>query len=145
MDKGIYNLIINLPSERYIKVGKLGSFLFKNGYYIYTGSAKGGLKARIERHKRREKVIYWHIDYLLQDSTILDVRVHTKESLTECRLNEMIFKVEGAELLIPGFGSSDCKCKSHLAYFKEFPKTTYGGEAGYSQGKDSTYLKATYL
>jgi len=121
MDKGLYNLIISLPVEKTIEIGKLGRFFFKKGYYIYTGSAKRGLKARIDRHGRRKKALHWHIDYLLRESAILDVRIHTETTLTECRLNEMIFKIKDAELLIPGFGSSDCKCKSHLAYFREFP------------------------
>ncbi len=122
MDKGIYNLIISLPADKLIQVGKLGRFRFKKGYYVYTGSAGKGLKARIERHKRKEKAMYWHIDYLLEVATILDVRVHTKGFLTECRLSEKIFELKDAELPIPGFGSSDCKCKSHLAYFREFPE-----------------------
>lgn len=122
MDKGIYNLIIILSSDKPIKIGKLGRFLFKKGYYIYTGSAKRGLKARIERHKRRGKTIHWHIDYLLKEAGILDVRVSTEGLLTECGLNKKIFEMRGAELSVPGFGSSDCKCKSHLAYFRELPE-----------------------
>ena len=120
MDKGLYNLVISLPVEKTIAIGKLGRFFFKKGYYIYTGSAKRGLKARIDRHRRREKALHWHIDYLSGESAILDVKIHTQTTLTECGLNEMIFKIKDAELLVPGFGSSDCKCKSHLAYFREF-------------------------
>ena len=89
---------------------------------MYTGSAKGGLKARIARHKRKEKAIHWHIDYLLEEAILLDIRVHTGKTLTECGLNERIFQIKGAELLILGFGASDCKCKSHLAYFRELPE-----------------------
>ncbi|MFH1625886.1 MAG: GIY-YIG nuclease family protein [Pseudomonadota bacterium] len=122
MDKGIYNLIIYLGSDKLIPIGKLGSFLFKKGYYIYTGSAKKGLKARVERHKRRGKAIHWHIDYLLEEATIIDVKVSNEESSTECRLNERIFQIGGAELVTPGFGASDCKCRSHLAYFRELPE-----------------------
>ena len=124
MDGGIYNLIINLQSDTFIHVGKLGGFLFKKGYYVYTGSARKGLKARIERHARKEKTLHWHIDYLLNSATILDTKIHTQGSLTECGVNERIFQIEGAEILAPGFGSSDCNCVSHLAYFKDLPKIT---------------------
>ena len=46
------------------RVGKLGSLYFKKGYYLYVGSAKRGLEARIKRHLRKDKKIFWHIDYL---------------------------------------------------------------------------------
>ena len=71
---------------------------------------------------RKEKTIHWHIDYLLKEAILLDTRVHTEKTLTECELNERIFQIEGAELSTLGFGASDCKCKSHLAYFRELPK-----------------------
>ena len=92
MDGGIYNLIINLQSDTFIHVGKLGGFLFKKGYYVYTGSARKGLKARIERHARKEKTLHWHIDYLLDSATILDTKTHTQGSMTECGVMKGSFK-----------------------------------------------------
>jgi len=77
--------------------------------------------ARIRRHKRMEKTLHWHIDYLLKEATIFDVRVYPEGCLTECGLNKRVFEIKGAQLSTPGFGSSDCKCKSHLAYFRELP------------------------
>ena len=121
MDKGIYSLVIYLASDKVIRIGKLGRFQFKRGYYVYSGSAMGGLKARIARHKRREKTIHWHIDYLLKEAKIVEVFVHTEGQWTECRLNEMIFGIKGAEPAVSGFGSSDCRCEGHLAYFREGP------------------------
>lgn len=121
MDKGIYNLIINLSSDKSLQIGKLGRFLFEEGYYVYTGSAKRGLKARIRRHKREKKALHWHIDYLLEEAIIIDVKVHAEGPLSECEVSKKVFKMEGAELLAPGFGASDCKCKSHLAYFRKLP------------------------
>ncbi|MEW6615250.1 MAG: GIY-YIG nuclease family protein [Thermodesulfobacteriota bacterium] len=121
MDKGTYNLIINLPSDKFLQIGKLGRFLFEKGYYVYTGSAKRGLDARISRHKRKEKALHWHIDYLLEDAVIIDVKVYAEGLLSECELNQKVFKMEGAEVLAHGFGASDCKCKSHLAYFRKLP------------------------
>ena len=41
--------------------------------YVYTGSARGGLEARIARRRRREKRMRWHIDYLLREARIIEV------------------------------------------------------------------------
>ena len=125
MDGGLYNLVIHLSSDEFIQVGKLSGFLFRKGYYVYTGSARRGLKARIERHKRREKKLYWHIDYFLESGTVIDVRTYTQGVLTECELNKKIFHLEGAEIPAPGFGSSDCNCPSHLVSFRNLPKIEF--------------------
>ena len=83
------------------------------GNYIYTGSAKKNIDARIERHKSRDKKMHWHIDFLLnnKNAKIVEVQKFDEE---ECALNQ---KASG-EIVIAGFGSSDCKnkCKSHLKY-----------------------------
>ena len=73
MTPGIYHLIIYLPSDTSIEVGKLGRYYFQTGYYVYTGSAMRGLDQRIARHLRSEKRLHWHIDYLLQHGQIIDV------------------------------------------------------------------------
>jgi sugar fermentation stimulation protein A len=48
MAKGIYQLLIYLPKNASIVVGKKGKFRFPKGYYIYTGSARNGLEKRVE-------------------------------------------------------------------------------------------------
>lgn len=121
MNPGIYHLLIHLPQDTKISVGKLGSFDFPAGYYVYTGSALGGLESRISRHRRREKRLHWHIDYLLQHGSILDVITHETKKRLECRFNRNILSLSDSKILVKGFGSSDCKCKSHLVYFEEKP------------------------
>lgn len=116
MTKGIYSLITYLDKPAKIKVGSLGRKEFDKGYYVYTGSAQNNLEARIERHKRKNKKLRWHVDYLLQKAIILKVvSAETNERL-ECRINERIYK--SAFSYIPKFGCSDCSCKSHLCYFE---------------------------
>ncbi|MEO2141483.1 MAG: GIY-YIG nuclease family protein, partial [bacterium] len=61
---GSYALVLRLPSRRRVAVGRLGEVDFPKGYYIYFGSALGGLKARVARHLRHEKKLHWHADYL---------------------------------------------------------------------------------
>lgn len=109
-----YCLLIRLKSARKIKVGKLGTFEFPRGYYIYTGSALNNLHARIARHISKKKKKHWHIDYLLDKAEVIDFFVSKKK---ECELNSEIFKIPGTVALIEKFGSSDCRCGSHLAYF----------------------------
>ena len=120
--KGVYILNIFLKKDIRLRVGSLGVMEFKKGYYIYTGSAMGGLEQRIRRHLRKTKKLHWHVDYLLQKAEIKDVRI--KESFSkqeECRTANLLSAAGGA--IVPGFGCSDCKCKTHLYYFKN-PFTT---------------------
>ena len=69
-NSGLYQLRISLSDKETVDVGRLGRFSFKKGKYIYTGSAKRGLNARIDRHKRNGKKLHWHIDYLLDRATV---------------------------------------------------------------------------
>ena len=109
-----YKLRIKLNRTIEIRVGKLGSFKFPEGLYIYMGSAKQNLEGRIQRHLQKFKKLHWHIDYLLVNAKAHVISVERSTS-SECALNQ---KVKG-QILIPGFGSSDClkKCGSHLKYF----------------------------
>lgn len=121
MKKGIYSLIIYLNKERKIKIGKLGSFLFKKGFYIYTGSSQNSLQKRIDRHLSTQKRLHWHIDYLLKYGKILNVKVIESSKQYECKLAKEISLLPNAIIPINGFGSSDCKCQTHLYFFKKNP------------------------
>jgi sugar fermentation stimulation protein A len=111
-DRGSYLLILKLREGKTITIGKMGDILFPPGYYIYVGSAMINLTARIERHKRLRKKLHWHIDYLRQEAdfeTVLPIR----SSLSlECLIAGKMKKM--AHWTIPGFGSSDCACPTHL-------------------------------
>jgi Uri superfamily endonuclease len=60
-----YQLVIEVPSAVRVQIGRLGEFEFPAGTYVYTGSARRNLEARLARPKRAEKQLRWHIDYLL--------------------------------------------------------------------------------
>ena len=111
--KGIYIIIMKLDTERNIRTGQLGVLNFQPGYYAYIGSALGGFKSRIKRHLSKSKKLKWHIDYLLNEAQVLQVTLCITERRLECVLAQSL----GKDLLpIPYFGSSDCRCTSHL-YF----------------------------
>lgn len=131
MRKGLYQLLIRLDQDEVIPVGKLGTFRFPAGFYVYTGSAMGGLDARIARHLSKTKRFHWHVDYLLERSTIVRYAIRELEShkvrkpkarSDECSLNDAILAAEGAQIPVRGFGSSDCECMSHLVYFDRRPQ-----------------------
>lgn len=101
-------------------VGSLGIMDFAEGFYSYTGSARGfgGLK-RVDRHIKVSEGIKttrrWHIDYLLPYASFQEVFI-TKTSLDlECHIATSI----GKRLMpVPCFGCTDCRCISHLHYSK---------------------------
>ncbi len=123
LNKGSYILVINIKKPVKIKIGSLGSFEFLKGYYVYVGSAMNNLNKRIERHlktsKKGQNKKHWHIDYLLSSFETIIKGVYYKESdkKEECFIAEKISKISQGE--IKGFGSSDCKCKSHLFKFSK--------------------------
>ncbi len=57
-----YQLVIRVPLQIEVTIGKLGLFRFPEGTYVYTGSARRNYEARIARHLRQEKSLRWHID-----------------------------------------------------------------------------------
>lgn len=119
MLKGVYVLIIQLNDDIALSVGALGTLTFKQGLYAYVGSAQTNLEQRIKRHQRREKRMFWHIDYLLNSGAARIVRVLYRQAdkMEECAIAKAI--AERGEP-IGGFGCSDCKCRSHLFRIKDY-------------------------
>jgi Uri superfamily endonuclease len=114
---GSYLLLLKATQPTKVQVGKLGELSIKPGFYVYSGSAfgPGGLGARVGRHLRMNKKLRWHIDYLRP--RVDDVVAYYKpDSRSECLFaNELM--AAGGDIPMKGFGSSDCKCESHLVYF----------------------------
>lgn len=111
--KGSYVLLIELPEERTIATGSLRDIHFQRDCYAYVGSAMGGLRSRLRRHLRQNKRLHWHIDYLLEWASISDIIICETEDRIECTIAENLRRRFNS---FPGFGSSDCKCASHLFF-----------------------------
>ena len=108
-----YAILLLIEKECEVEIGKLGTYSFQRGVYVYVGSAKRNLKKRIERHICREKKKRWHMDYIRPYGTILKIITYD-DSLSECELaGKFIAK---GKILVPRMGSSDCKCPSHFIY-----------------------------
>jgi len=113
MMKGSYILLIPLPKGQMIKAGSLPEIYFPGGCYAYVGSAMGGFKSRLNRHHRKNKKPHWHIDYLLDRASIGSVILIETEARAECAIAQALSsQFDG----VPGFGASDCGCRSHLFF-----------------------------
>lgn len=111
--RGSYVLVMSLAKARCIETGRLGSISFPAGFYAYAGSALGGLAPRLERHLRREKKLHWHIDYLLEHAAVLRALYAAGSERKECALADSLSSKLAP---VPGFGCSDCRCRSHLFF-----------------------------
>jgi Uri superfamily endonuclease len=81
-----YQLLIEVSQSLRCVIGRLGEFDFPAGRYVYTGSAKYHIDARIARHLRQKKALRWHIDYLLAAPGVRVVDV-IRSRRSECVLN----------------------------------------------------------
>jgi Uri superfamily endonuclease len=88
--------------------------------YAYVGSAQNSIELRVARHQRKEKRLFWHIDYLLNDGSVKVEAVYVADGLKadECRIAREI--VANGAVPALGFGCSDCCCKSHLFHVSSF-------------------------
>ncbi len=123
-DGGTYALVIALGIGLRLRVGRLGVAYLPSGYYVYVGSALGGLSGRLRRHLALDKQLHWHIDYLLREAAVAQVWYAFGHLRLECAWNAIVTGLPGAESSIPRFGSSDCRCSSHLTYFPALPSST---------------------
>lgn len=120
MDSGCYLVLMNIPERCTVKIGALGDVEISQGWYIYCGSAKKTLTARLNRHLRIRKGVHWHMDYLRQKADkVIGIPIRTQDSI-EHDLARGIAQI--CEWQVDGFGCSDCQCSSHLFGFSEDPR-----------------------
>ena len=115
-----YSILLKVERKISLNVGRLGRFSFPQGYYVYTGRAKGRAVARIQRHMRKEKRLRWHIDYLTGSLMPFEIWYQINPKKNECAFLHFLHNELKGKLPIIGFGSSDCKmkCGSHLVAFQ---------------------------
>jgi sugar fermentation stimulation protein A len=117
---GSYILVLKNESKKLIPVGKLGTVSFEKGFYVYAGSALGGLDARLSRHARKRKKAFWHIDF------IAPRHMHVEKVFAVRRKDKKEAKIANGlknicNDVVKGFGASDTSAESHLFFFKEPP------------------------
>jgi sugar fermentation stimulation protein A len=118
-DRGSYLLLVKLAKGTAIKAGRLPKSVFPAGYYLYVGSAMSGLSSRLARHRRKNKKIHWHIDYLTGEAShVLPIPIRSSER-QECEIAGAL-----SSIMQSGpreFGSSDCECTTHLFFSSTNP------------------------
>lgn len=114
--KGTYIILFHRKKGDFIRVGKLGELFFRRGYYAYVGSAfgPGGVKSRLKHHIGAKRTCHWHIDYL--DPVVKEAWVSLGGLNLEHEWADALHRISQGS--IPGFGCSDCRCRSHLFYFR---------------------------
>ena len=123
---GTYLLLIHLAAPATRQIGRLGQVSLPAGWYVYIGSALGGLGARISRHARQEKRPHWHIDRLLAAGQLVSVVARIGSARIECQAAATVAALPGAKLPVPRFGASDCRCRAHLVHFEARPEIKFG-------------------
>ena len=119
--KGVYAVLLRLEQPTEFEVGKLGQVRIPAGYCLYFGSALGGLAGRVRRHLRRRKKLRWHIDYITCVAVPDEVWWGSCARPAECDWAAAGARLPGASLPAPGFGASDCRCRSHLVHVPARP------------------------
>lgn len=120
---GTYTLVLSSSIEKPVKIGKLGTLYLRPGYYVYIGSAfgPGGLKARIRHHLINSSWPHWHIDYLGPILRLYQIWYTYDQTRREHQWAELHAGASNADIPLPGFGSSDCRCPSHLFFYPSPP------------------------
>ena len=119
---GTYALLLEAHEPTELQVGRLGRIYFDSPFYLYFGSAfgPGGLGARLKHHLQPAARPHWHIDYLRQVARVL-AAWHTRDTARlECTWANAASALPGASF-VPRFGSSDCRCHSHLLAVHRLP------------------------
>ncbi len=118
--QGYYVLILEVSEGLVIDTRGGRRFSLDPGLYVYVGSARGpgGLLARIKRHLRRNKKLFWHIDYLTTRESVRIMAVYSLVDMVDPRRDyESLLSARLTKLLEPveGFGASDKpQDKTHL-------------------------------
>jgi Uri superfamily endonuclease len=120
--RGNYVLVLNAERTFKAQIGSLGEKHLERGIYLYVGSALGigstSIESRLERHRTKDKKVFWHIDYLTVRPYIKVSAAYYVESDSqmECELKKEILERLGGKVALPNFGSTDCRCGGHLIY-----------------------------
>ncbi len=125
---GTYALLFACPRPARPRVGALGRVALEPGYLVYVGSAfgPGGLGGRLRHHLRRCSRPRWHVDHLRPHTRLLGAWCCNGDRDLEHAWAEAFADLPGASRPRLGFGSSDCRCPSHLLHLPRRPGAAAG-------------------
>jgi Uri superfamily endonuclease len=119
-DCGTYIVVLKCSKAMKLPIGKSGTLAANRGYYVYIGSAfgPGGIKSRLRHHGKISSTPHWHIDYLRIETVIYKAYAFYSYKHRECDWAAVIAENSDSIEPLKGFGSSDCKCRTHLYFFR---------------------------
>ena len=119
METGTYVLLLQLPVDEQLTIGKLGTIAFPAGWYAYVGSAfgSGGLVGRLKYHLKSVEKPHWHIDYLRRHARLVEIWLSPSTERCEEDWVDLMLAIPGATIVVDGFGASDTDKDRHLIYF----------------------------
>lgn len=122
-ETGNYILLLHLPADQALAIGKLGTFDFPAGWYAYVGSAfgPGGLVGRLKYHLKPVERPHWHIDYFRRVARLQEIWLSPGSERREQAWVDLLLAIPGATVPVEGFGASDSNRESHLIYFDVCP------------------------
>jgi len=120
---GTYVLVLSATTGGSVRIGRLGKLRLQPGFYVYVGSAlgPGGVRARLAHHMKPSSRPHWHIDYLRKHTVLEEVWYCHGRTPREHRWARCLGTLPGASIPLAGFGASDCRCDSHLYFFRSRP------------------------
>ena len=121
-ESGTYALVFRSAHVFEAPIGRLGVLPIRRGYYVYVGSAfgPGGVYARVARHVSHSPRRHWHVDYLWPALQIVEVWYSHDPVLREHQWARAL-RAMGSSIPLLHFGASDCRCESHLTFFRRRP------------------------
>ena len=110
-------------TESRIPIGRKGVLKARPGFYLYVGSAHGpgGLKARVGHHLGAASRPRWHVDHLRRILPVEAVWFAADPRRLEHAWARVLDEMEETSSPMRGFGSSDCRCTSHLFFTESRP------------------------
>jgi Uri superfamily endonuclease len=129
-EPGVYTMVFALAQDGTLAVGRRTA-AFCAGYYLYVGSALGGLRGRLRRHLIGPRRKHWHVDALLDAAPVIELWYALEQGRTECGRSGSVCmecirmecawatrlqQAPGLEPSAVAFGASDCRCHTHLFY-----------------------------
>jgi Uri superfamily endonuclease len=115
---GAYVLLIGLAAPVEVALSGKPKATLCAGHYLYCGSAKGsgGIRSRLARHMRAEKLVRWHVDRLTKAGAAIGA--WTFPGGNEC---DLVRTLSHLSFPIRGFGSTDCRmCQGHLLRWQAY-------------------------
>lgn len=140
---GTYVLVLQVTDPISIEVGRLGTWWFDRGWYLYVGSALSGLGPRLARHLRSRKRCHWHIDYLLGQASVREVWYSLGTQRRECEWARASGSMPGVKPFLAAFGASDCRCHTHL-FQSEMPPRADAFRSYLGEGLDLRVIRVGF-